>query len=250
MILSNQDGGTLGYMSWKGWDADGFGVLSRGDSDYFSRETRDAIQRGSVPRVLEIGFGNGTFLAYCRSVGWSVTGTELLPELVELATEAGYRAVAADRLDTLADASFDLVVAFDVFEHIPPEHSIAFLTQLASKLRDDGRILLRYPNADTWIGNPFQHGDVTHVNAIGALKMEYYAGEANLEIVRMRATKRRGFRTSIIHGLHAYTAGVLIKAASGLAKVMYFPDVRVVLSSSNVVTLLRKRAPQHPGDVH
>ena len=170
MSVSDPGETLSGYMGWKGWGARGFGVLERGDSDYFTRETRDAIDRGSAPKVLEVGFGNGTFLAHCRLMGWNVTGSELLPELVELATSAGYHAIAADRLHTLADASFDLIVAFDVFEHIPPEHSTAFLSQLASKLRKDGRILLRYPNADSWIGNPFQNGDVTHVNAIGALK--------------------------------------------------------------------------------
>lgn len=233
-----------GYVNWKGWDAGRFGAVTRGEVDYFARETRGAFRRGSRPSVLEIGFGNGTFLSYCRSMGWSVTGTELLPELVETARAAGYDAVAADRLDALPDASFDLIVAFDVFEHIPPERSTDFLAQLSSKLRADGRMLLRYPNADSWIGNPFQYGDATHVNAIGALKMQYYAGEAGLEIVRMRATRRRGFRTSVIHGLHRYTAGVLVKVVAGVAKAMYFPDVRVVLSSSNVVTLLRKQAVQ------
>ena len=241
MGLDEQTTPASGYTDWKGWGATHFGTLSRGDADYFSRETRESVPPGTVPEVLEIGFGNGVFLSYCRSRGWNVTGTELLPELVELARDAGYSAFQAEHLDTLPDSSFDLIAAFDVFEHIFPEQSVAFLTALASKLKDDGTILLRYPNADTWIGNPFQNGDVTHVNAIGALKMAYYAGESGLQIVRMRATRRRGFRTSVIHGLHKYTAGILIKIVAGISKAMYFPDVRVVLSSSNVVTTLRKQ---------
>ena len=64
----------------------------------------------------------------------------------------------------------------------------------------------------------------------------------------MRGTKRRGFRTSIVHGVHRFTAGVVIKVIAGVAKVLYFPDVHVVLSSSNVVTLLQKGAQQPPRD--
>ncbi|MDR6904636.1 SAM-dependent methyltransferase [Agromyces sp. 3263] len=227
-----------GYLGWKGWGADGFGVLTRGDKDYFARETRDLGRLHPPASVLEIGYGNGAFLAFSRSVGWNVTGTELLPELVELARAAGYQAFRADELDTLPDGSFDLVAAFDVFEHVPPEASVAFLRSLSAKLAEGGVILLRFPNADSWIGNPFQHGDVTHVNAIGVLKLEFYAAEAGLSILRIRGARRRGFQTSVIHGLHAWTAGVIIKCIGAIAKALYFPDLPVVLSSSNVVTVL------------
>lgn len=229
-----------GYTGWKGWDAAKFAMLTRSDVDYFSREMREIVRQGPVRRVLEIGFGNGAFLSYCRSQEWDITGTELLPELVEVARAKGYDAYPADAIATLPDGAFDLVVAFDVFEHIPPDQSIDFLRSLSSKLTSDGVLLLRFPNVDTWIGNPLQYGDVTHVNAIGALKMQYYAGEAGLEIRRLRATKRRGFRSSVIHGLHAYTAGVAIKAIAGITKALYFPDLPVVLSSSSVVCFLGK----------
>lgn len=233
-----------GYADWKGWGASGFGRMSRGDADYFSRETREIVRRKPIGRVLEVGFGNGVFLSYCRSQGWNVTGTELLPELVEIARAAGFDAYRADELPNLPDGEFDLVVALDVFEHIPPEHSIAFLRAVSDKLSADGALLLRFPNVDTWIGNPLQYGDVTHVNAIGALKMQYYATETGLVLQRVRAAKRRGFRTSVVHGVHRYTAGVAIKAGAAVAKALYFPDLPVVLSSSALVCIL-KRAPEH-----
>lgn len=229
-----------GYADWKGWNASHFGVLARGDADYFSREVREIVRRRPVHRVLEIGFGNGVFLSYCRSQGWDVAGTELLPELVEMAKAGGFRAYTADELSQLPDRGFDIIVAFDVFEHVPPDQSIEFLTAISAKLADDGALLLRFPNVDTWIGNPLQYGDVTHVNAIGVLKMQYYAERSGLTIRRLRGAKRRGFRTSIIHGVHAYTAGVAIKLIAGLAKALYFPDLPVVLSSSTVVCTLEK----------
>ncbi len=230
--------GPSGYLDWKGWGADGFGALTRGDADYFAREMREIARGRPIRKVLEVGYGNGSFLAYCRSEGWTVTGTELLPELVDIARAAGFEAHSADAISSLPDASFDLVVAFDVFEHVPPDESVAFLAELASKLAHGGVILLRFPNVDTWIGNPFQYGDVTHVNAIGALKMQYYAGKVGLDILRIRGAKRRGFRTSVVHGVHAYTAGVAIKAIAGISKALYFPDLPVVLSSSNLVCTL------------
>lgn len=227
-----------GYSDWKRWEADTFAQLSRGDADYFARELRDLVRKRDIRRVLEIGYGNGAFLAFCRSRGWEVSGVELLPELVEAANAAGFSAVPSDELDGLPDASFDAIFAFDVFEHIPPEASIDFLRALRAKLRPGGVIMLRYPNVDTWIGNPFQYGDVTHVNAIGALKMGYYADTVGFDLVTLRASKRRGFAVSPIHGIHAVTAGALIKVIAGIQKALYFPGIRVVLSSSSVISVL------------
>lgn len=231
---------TAAYSSWKGWDdVEQFGVLGKGDSALFNRELRDVA--GPIRDVLEIGFGSGGFLAYCRSKGWSVTGTELSPEQVAAARAAGYQVELAEALAGLPERSFDLVAAFDVLEHIPESESVQFLSLLASKARIGGSVLLRYPNADSWLGNAHQYGDPTHVTAIGYYKLQYLAARADLDIVAYRAPSRRGFRTSLIHGLHAVTAGVVVKAIAGLQKALYFPGVPLVLSSSNVLCVLTPR---------
>ena len=226
------------YSEWKGWSEDSFGALTRSDVDYFEREMSRVGRRRPVRTVLEIGFGDGKFLEFARSRGCEVTGVELLPELVERATAAGFRAHTADDEHSVPAHSFDLVVAFDVLEHISPEHSVAFLASLAEKLSERGRVVLRFPNADSWLGNPFQNGDHTHVNAIGIMKMEYYAREAGLRIVDFRAPARRGFKSSVVHGVHGMTAAPIVKTVAGIVRALYFPDLKVVLSSGNVVCVL------------
>jgi len=236
---------TAAYSAWKGWDdTAGFGVVAKGDKAYFDRELRNV--RNPVVDVLEIGFGSGGFLAHCRSKGWNVTGTELSPEQVAAGRAAGFKVHLAEALAELPERSFDLVAAFDVLEHIPESDAVAFLGLLASKTRLGGAILLRYPNADTWLGNVFQYGDPTHVSEIGHYKMQYLADVAGLEIVAYRAPTRRGFRTSAIHGLHAITAGVIAKGIALVQKALYFPGLRVVLSSSNVVCVLSPRDQGRP----
>ena len=232
------------YLDWKGWTSEAdFGVVERGNVDYFTRELRDIERATEVHDVLEIGFGQGQFLAFCRDRGWKVTGVELLPDLVAAASRAGFDARGADELAGLPDESFDLIAAFDVFEHIPPDQSEEFLANLRSKLRPNGRILLRFPNADSWIGLPFQNGDPTHTNAIGVLKMSYYATVCGLELTAFRGVKRRGFHTSVIHGVHRVTAGAFITVVAGIKKALYFPDLPVVLSTSNVIAVLGRTDP-------
>ena len=187
----------------------------------FEADARALDERLRTPgRLIDLGCGAGRHAARFASRGFEV--------------------VADTEIDTLPQGAFDLVAAFDVFEHIAPHSSVDFLRSLARRLRADGRILLRYPNADSWLGNAFQYGDPTHVNAIGTLKLDFYAAQAGLEVVAYRGARRRGFRASPIHGLHRITAGAYSSVAGTLRRAIHFPDVRVVLSTSNVVAVLRR----------
>ena len=144
-----------------------------------AQRSRDRVRQWCIPRVLPFGGLERHRNRVAAGARGHRSGSRL-------------RRTRCRRTVGPPDGSFDLIVAFDVFEHIDPHESIGFLRTLTSKLADGGALLLRFPNVDTWIGNPFQYGDVTHVNAIGALKMQYYAKEAGLAILRLRGAKRRG----------------------------------------------------------
>ena len=234
-MTSEPDAGE--YSDWKGWSREAFGIVGRGDRAYYQRELKELMGTGTR-RVLEIGFGNGAVLAFGRARGWTMTGTELQAELVARAIQHGFDARDSAAFDELPDGGFDGIIALDVFEHIVPEQSIEFLTGLGRKLRTGGHIVLRFPNADGWIGNPFQNGDPTHVNAIGMLKMTYYARAAGLRIGSFRPAARRGFATSAIHGLHAATAGNYARLSGAIRGAIHFPGLPVVLSTSDVVCAL------------
>lgn len=228
------------YSHWKGWATEGsFGRLGRGDADYFTRELREAEGHNRPVRdVLEVGFGDGVFLSYARGRGWTVVGTELSEVQRDAARDAGFDAHGPEHVAEMAPESIDLIVAFDVLEHIPQDAIIGFLTELRLLLRPGGRMLLRYPNADSWLSNPLQHGDPTHVTEIGYHKLTYFAEESGLRIVRYRGPRRRGFRTSVIHGIHRLVAAPVIGISAAIAKGLYFPGEPYVLSSHNAVCVL------------
>lgn len=231
------------YVSWKHWDEDGsFGVLTSGDIQYFDREFRKVAADRTPLRVLEVGFGNGTFLAYGRSRGWNMVGTELSPEQLAAGSAAGFTVFAADRLSDIEDGAYDLVVGFDVLEHIPENDSAQFLTQLRQKLTVGGRMLLRFPNVDSWLGNHLQFGDPTHVTALGYHKVTYFAAAAGLRIAAFRAPARRGFATSFVHGLHGVVAAPIVGATAAITKALYLPGSPIVLTASNVVCVLEADA--------
>ena len=79
------------YTEWKRWD----GVFAASDKEarYFAAEFADIPLRGR--RVLEIGFGNGSFLAWAKGEGADVAGIELNEDMRDAARKNGFVAFDA-----------------------------------------------------------------------------------------------------------------------------------------------------------
>jgi len=229
------------YLQWKNWSKESFGQMRKGDFAYFDSELGSILRQCQVHRVLEIGFGEGTFLGFCKAKGFKVTGVELSQSLIAVAQSAGYEVVHSDNMQTLSAGEFDLVVAFDVIEHIEGDQILDFFRALAGLMSANGRILVRFPNADSWLGNVNQNGDITHVAAVGYQKLVYIAQQTGLQIEEFRAERRRGFASGLIFGLHMLVSEPLRRIIALGLRAVYFPKVPIVLTSSNVVAILKAR---------
>ena len=158
-----------GYADWKNWHGE-FAPSDR-DARYFAAELADIPLQGK--RVLEIGFGNGSFLAWAKALGAEVVGTEIDAAMIQRALARGFDARPAS-LDALAAANerFDLIVAFDVFEHWDKPTLVASLVQFAALLGPDGQLLARFPNGQSPFGRVHQYGDPTHQTVLSASSMK------------------------------------------------------------------------------
>ena len=80
------------------------------------------VPEGSVLNVLDLGCGTGLSGAALRGLARQLTGIDLSPRMLARARERGFydRLIEGDIVQVLAgqDASFDLVVAADVFVYI------------------------------------------------------------------------------------------------------------------------------------
>ena len=168
------------YTAWKQWGADAFGQCSRGDRRYFAWHL-GRCHPAPIADALEIGFGNGRFLGFARLRHIRVVGIETQDELRRRAAAAGFEAHATlDEVD--ARHHFDLIAAFDVFEHVPQEALLPLCQTLASRLKAGGVLLCRVPNGESPFGRMFQHGDLTHVTTLGLSKFRQIASATGLEI--------------------------------------------------------------------
>jgi SAM-dependent methyltransferase len=97
--------------------------------------------------ILEIGSGSGSLLHTLQGRGCRMHGVESSAERIAESRhwfgELPIQRVSGTSLP-FADDSFDLVLSFDVFEHIPD--SDAHLREVRRVLRAGGRYLLQTPN--------------------------------------------------------------------------------------------------------
>ncbi len=169
------------YSRWKGWSGKNFGEFSKIEARYFAWQFRRLKQREAPHRVLEIGFGNGNFLGWAQGQGHACQGIELNDHLVRKAREHGFAAFA-DLSELKADEPFDILVAFDVLEHIPLEALPAFVSELRSHLVPGGRMLFRFPNGDSPFGRPIQYGDLSHTTVLGSGRLDQLCELCGLQV--------------------------------------------------------------------
>ncbi len=102
-------------------------------------------------RVLEVGAGDGRFLALARAAGVDARGIELSPEAAGAACERGL-AVDVIGLDDAARehaGGFDAACAFQVLEHVAEPRP--FLEAMIRLLRPSGRLILCVPNCGGYL---------------------------------------------------------------------------------------------------
>jgi SAM-dependent methyltransferase len=183
-VSSPVDGthGYEGYVGWKSWSKPF--EFSTEDAEYFAGETRDIAISGSD--LLEIGFGNGNFLAWARSRGARIAGIEIIPELIAAAKTEGVPLLPAEIETIAADHAgrFDSIIAIDVFEHFPLDMVARRIAACLEMLKPGGKLLLRFPNAQSPFGLPQQFGDPTHKSALSRGVIEQLTMNLDYRVVR------------------------------------------------------------------
>ncbi|URW74448.1 class I SAM-dependent methyltransferase [Sphingomonas donggukensis] len=175
------------YHAWKGWGTAFAWTAEEGR--YYAAEF--AVDPTGL-EVLEIGFGAGEFLGWAKDQGARVSGIEITAASIAAAEKAGIPLLAADfeQHSALRAEFYDAVVAFDVFEHLPPAAIPAKIAAIARSLKPGGRLILRYPNGQSPFGLDPQNGDATHLIALSRAKIEQFASGTGLRTIRYGGVAR------------------------------------------------------------
>jgi SAM-dependent methyltransferase len=118
------------------------------DTHWWYRERRHllrgAVQHLTPGRALDIGAAGGGNTRVLRDLGWRASPLEYGADGAEVARERGLPVLRADATQLpLADASLDLVVAFDVLEHLTDDDGC--VREVHRVLRPGGTFLVAVP---------------------------------------------------------------------------------------------------------
>lgn len=228
------------YRKWKGW-VGSFGYLKATTKSYYEAEIRRAglTPKGRL-RVLEVGFGNGSFLAYARQKGWIVVGLEKNSVLVDEALSADFDARVTSDLSDVQDSEFDLVIAFDVIEHLEEDEIISFMQHTRRILRPSGRLIARVPNGDSPFGLKVYNGDFTHRSFLGSGKLQYLASSFGFRIIFLGAEAEPIIYTSFLHFSHRLLTVPVKRFVDLIIRLIYYPRERASFCSANITFIFQK----------
>ncbi len=174
------------YEESQGWSDKEFGAYTASEDGYLKKEMAGIIaaaRANSDFRVLDVGFGNGAFIGWCRANNIQCDGLEVNVAQIAKAREAGYTAYSS--FDEIKNGKYDAVVGFDVLEHIESTALVAFLRDARKVSCRPSTMLFRFPNGD----NPFslwmQNGDLTHRTFIGSGMIVQASIQAGLTVTKI-----------------------------------------------------------------
>jgi SAM-dependent methyltransferase len=119
------------------------------DRHWWYRERRAILAQevrrlGEPGKALDIGAAGGGNTRVLRQCGWQALAVDYNETGVEIARERGLDAIRADARNLpLESKKYDLVVAFDVLEHIEEDHLAA--AEIARVLRPGATALIAVP---------------------------------------------------------------------------------------------------------
>tara|TARA_R110000751_G_scaffold84763_1_gene169422 strand:+ start:5983 stop:7044 length:1062 start_codon:yes stop_codon:yes gene_type:complete len=170
--------------------------------DYYGRHLTHA-NVGKPGRLLDIGCGNGAFLARAAEMGWRVQGCEIDPKAVAKCNSLGFDVFEGDAFHPdLPRKQYDVITMSHVLEHIAEPKVV--IQQANDLLRPGGWLWLALPNPNSiglhisnsaWHGlHPPYHLSIPSQNVLKSWLSE--TGFTNIRLLRRGAHVRSGWRIS------------------------------------------------------
>jgi SAM-dependent methyltransferase len=148
-------------------------------------------------RLIDVGSGDGRFLAAMREEGWQVLGVEPDPEAAHFAREGYGIEVVTGQLEgtTLPGCSADAITMHHVIEHVPDP--VALLRECCRILRPGGILVAITPNVGSMGHRRFGENwrglePPRHLYLFSPRTLRLCAEKAGLKVVSLRTISRLG----------------------------------------------------------
>lgn len=116
--------------------------------------------------VIDLGCGSGDLILCARESGYrNIQGADRSPAQLKRAEERGIHIEQTDALtaaQALEPNSVDLIVTFDVIEHLHKDELLTLSHAIYQALKPEGRWLIHTVNAESPFFGRIRYGDLTH----------------------------------------------------------------------------------------
>lgn len=136
-----------------------------------------ASDQASKLSVLDCATGKGYGAFIIAQNADKVLGIDLNPHSINIAKNSfqsqhnlSYKLQDVFKLEELEE-KFDLITAFEVIEHLPPQLTDKFISSLAKALNPNGKLLLSTPNHDV-VMKSYVHLPCFHINNFKSIELE------------------------------------------------------------------------------
>lgn len=131
--------------------------------------------------ILDLGCGHGTLIHFAQRAGYSnIYGVDVSEQQVALAIKLGIANIRQgnfiETLRTIAPASLDLIIAFDVIEHFTKDELIDLVDAVYVALKPNGCWMIHAPNANSPFVGSVRYGDLTHEQAFTPSSIQQILG--------------------------------------------------------------------------
>lgn len=141
--------------------------ISNADIQYYKNLYENYLPKDKSSRILEIGCGLGKFLYFLKQLDYNnIEGIDVSEELVEIAKKNSgiivHHIVDINNFLNTKEGYYDLIVMFDVIEHIEKNKVIDTLLRVNKSLTNNGIFLISTENMASPIGRLQHYLDFTH----------------------------------------------------------------------------------------
>jgi len=201
---------TRHYRRWHDGSDAHFARMASG----FASKLAPLLPQPRSVRILEVGCGMGFALGGLQQLGYhDIRGIDADRGQIAAATRRGLpvsHVPVALSNEFFAESidSFDVVMCFDVLEHVPVADQLTFLRQLHGTLKVGGRLICQVPNANSGIASRYRYIDWTHHCSFSEASLDFVlhnAGFVDISITEANPAVRPRLpfilRRSVVHWL-------------------------------------------------
>lgn len=189
-------------------------------------------------KILDIGCGHGAFLYFLSKAGFmNAHGIDISPEQITEAAKLGIANVscesAVNYLQKIQDAQLDVVLLFDILEHLDGPDLLQLLDEVYRVLCRGGLCLIHVPNGEGIFGMGVRWGDLTHSWAFtqgSARQMLLATGFSHIESFEER---------TIPHGIKSLMRRLIWEVGTFPFRLLYTAEsgsTRAILSANFLVS--------------